>query len=124
MAKKNSIRIERNDGLKSIDDELDEAMGNLSGVNQRVNDLLDSYDGGEPLPMEEYASDEDASPKPLGDAVVPKSNTATDEFESDDEDDDDEFLDEDDEFEDDEFDEEDEEEDYEEDDEDELDDDE
>ena len=98
MAKKNTIRIERNDALKSIDDELDEAMGNLSGVNQRVSNLLESYEGGEPLPtlendaaassQKEKTAQEPSSPAPAGEVDTPETAADADEFDSDDEDED------------------------------------
>ena len=44
MAKKSKIVIHRDDDLKSIDDELDEAIGRLDGANDRIGSLLQALD--------------------------------------------------------------------------------
>lgn len=44
MAKKDRIVIRRDDDLKSIDDELDAAIGRLDGANERIGSLLQALD--------------------------------------------------------------------------------
>ena len=45
MAKKTKIVIHRDDDdLKSIDDELDEAIGRLDGANDKIGSLLQALD--------------------------------------------------------------------------------
>lgn len=44
MAKKDKIVIRRDDDLKSIDDELDAAIGRLDGANERIGSLLQALD--------------------------------------------------------------------------------
>ena len=45
MAKKTKIVIHRDDDdLKSIDDELDEAIGRLDGANDKISSLLQALD--------------------------------------------------------------------------------
>lgn len=44
MPKKKPIHIKRDEDLLAIDDELDEAMERLSGVNREVDELLASFD--------------------------------------------------------------------------------
>ena len=44
MAKKSKIVIHRDDNLKSIDDELDEAIGRLDGANDKIGSLLQAMD--------------------------------------------------------------------------------
>lgn len=44
MAKKSKIVIHRDDDLKSIDDELDAAIGRLDGANEKIGSLLQALD--------------------------------------------------------------------------------
>jgi len=49
MAKKERIVIHRDDDLKTIDDELDAAIGRLDGANERIGSLLQRLDKNEAL---------------------------------------------------------------------------
>lgn len=44
MTKKSKIVIHRDDDLKSIDDEMDEAIGRLDGANEKIGSLLHALD--------------------------------------------------------------------------------
>ncbi|HRI89003.1 MAG TPA: hypothetical protein PLJ47_09760 [Candidatus Hydrogenedentes bacterium] len=49
MPKKEKIVIQRDDSLKSIDDELDAALGRLDGANDRISTLLQAMDQNQPI---------------------------------------------------------------------------
>ncbi|MDZ4861194.1 MAG: hypothetical protein SGI88_19655 [Candidatus Hydrogenedentes bacterium] len=49
MPKKEKIVIRRDDNLKTIDDELDAAMGRLDGANDRITTLLHAMDQNQPI---------------------------------------------------------------------------
>lgn len=49
MAKKSKFVIHRDDDLKSIDDELDAAIGRLDGANDKIGSLLQALDQNQPL---------------------------------------------------------------------------
>lgn len=53
MAKKAKIVIHRDDDLKSIDDELDEAIGRLDGANDKIGSLLQALDQNQKLDIPE-----------------------------------------------------------------------
>ncbi|MBM3289669.1 MAG: hypothetical protein FJY92_05915 [Candidatus Hydrogenedentes bacterium] len=53
MAKKERIVIHRDDDLKSIDDELDAAIGRLDGANDRIGTLLQRLEKNEALDIPE-----------------------------------------------------------------------
>ena len=53
MAKKERLVIRREDNLKDIDDELDEAISRLDGANDRINNLLQAVDKNMPLDIPE-----------------------------------------------------------------------
>ncbi|MCL4217247.1 MAG: hypothetical protein KJ052_09630 [Candidatus Hydrogenedentes bacterium] len=44
MAKKEKISIRKNEDLKDIDEELDAALDGLDGANQRIVDLLQTFE--------------------------------------------------------------------------------
>ncbi|MCC6155632.1 MAG: hypothetical protein IT367_17815 [Candidatus Hydrogenedentes bacterium] len=53
MAKKAKIVIHRDDDLKSIDDELDAAIGRLDGANDKIGTLLQALDQNQKLDIPE-----------------------------------------------------------------------
>ena len=53
MAKKTKIVIHRDDDLKSIDDELDAAIGRLDGANDKIGSLLQALDQNQKLDIPE-----------------------------------------------------------------------
>lgn len=70
MARKERIVIRREDNLKDIDDELDEAMSRLDGANDRIANLLQAVDKNIPLEIPENIvadwHDETATPVRAG----------------------------------------------------------
>ena len=53
MAKKAKIVIHRDDDLKSIDDELDAAIGRLDGANDKIGSVLQALDQNQKLDIPE-----------------------------------------------------------------------
>ena len=60
MAKKEKISIRKNEDLKDIDAELDAALDGLDGANQRIVDLLQTF---------EQTAEESDVPGPLPEEV-------------------------------------------------------
>lgn len=67
MSKKEKIVIKRDDNLKTIDDELDAAMGRLDGANDRIATLLHAMDQNQPIEIPDGTSmewhDESSGPR-------------------------------------------------------------
>lgn len=57
MSKKEKIVFQRSDELEAIDSELAAAMDNLEETNQRIVDLLGSFEPPAPLTEEERAAE-------------------------------------------------------------------
>jgi hypothetical protein len=100
MAKNPPITIHRDDDMKAIDDELDEAVEQLSDINSKVDDLLDSYDGDAPLPIHQEdlpadAEKADTQSDTLQAEDAESSSDDDDAFESEDEEEDESLDDED-----------------------------
>jgi len=79
MAKKEKIAIQRDSTLEQVDAELDSAMSQLDGANQKVAELLSSFVAPAPRPEGETLAefdegDDEAAPAaepPAGEAVAP-----------------------------------------------------
>jgi hypothetical protein len=74
MAKKEKIAIQRDSTLEQVDAELDSAMSQLDGANQKVEELLSSFVAPEPRADGSAAAElDDGEEAPAGAPAAPTS---------------------------------------------------